>query len=212
MRFAATKKNIYNSFDKIIDFFSLTFFGNYVDGEEFLHDFGAFLDNTKFPTDKIVINPFYGYKNEFAITFKYNEEKVTWIKFEMNEYTKLIKITSTLYTDKNIQKMFQNVIDNFIDKYNTEIIQKQVNKCDITKIIVDDYKDYKHNGTQITLKGTLTEMFDTYTTHNDKLRYCNGEYWKFNDQNVQLLYAMFVQNYKGNYFLHNAVKRGCIID
>ena len=64
----------------------------------------------------------------------------------------------------------------------------------------------------IYLKGTLNEIFDKYTTMNDRLKYCNGSYYKFNDKKVEEIYRLIISNYKGNYFLDNAVRRGCIID
>ena len=113
--------------------------------------------------------------------------------------------------------MFKNVITDYFKQYNDIIYQKQLDNCNIkttsnVTIVVDDYKDYKPNGKQQTLQGTLQDIFEQYTTHNDRLKYCNGDFWRFNNENISNLYVMFIQMYDGNYFLDNAVKRGVTID
>ena len=64
----------------------------------------------------------------------------------------------------------------------------------------------------IILSGSLEEVFEQYAKHNDMLKYCNGEFWKFDDNNIDTLYRLFKMLYKGNYSLHIALKRGVIID
>ena len=113
--------------------------------------------------------------------------------------------------------MFKHVIDDFVRQYNTEVFRTQMDKCNIKStfnvtIVVDDYDDYKPNGKQQTLQGTLQDIFEQYTTHNDRLKYCNVDFWRFNNKNISNLYIMFIQMYDGNYFLDNAVKRGVTID
>ena len=217
MKFSTTKRNINDSFDSTMDFFSQKIFGNYWEGEDFIHDFGKFLDNTKFPCDKITLYPFGGYSNEFEIVFKYNNNRVCWFKFSINRETKIIETDNHTFEDKTIGKMFKHVIDDFVRQYNTEVFRTQMDKCNIKStsnvtIAVDDFDDYKPNGRTQTLEGTLSEVFGTYTTHNDRLKYVNGSYWAFSDRNVAMLYGMFIQMYDGNYFLDNAVKRGVTID
>ena len=217
MKYSTIKRNNNDSFDSTMDFFSQKIFGNYWEGEDFIHDFGKFLDNTKFPCDKITLYPFGGYSNEFEIVFKYNNNRVCWFKFSINRETKIITIENCTFEDKAIEKMFKHIINDYIKQYNTKVFQKQLNECNIKStfnvtIVVDDYDDYKPNGKQQTLQGTLQDIFEQYTTHNDRLKYCNGDFWRFNNKNISNLYIMFIEMYDGNYFLDNAVKRGVTID
>lgn len=217
MKYSTIKGNSNDSFDSSMDFFSQKIFGNYREGEDFIHDFGNFLDNTKFPCDKITLNPFSGYSDEFEIVFKYNNNRVCWFKFSIDGETKVMAIESCTFEDKTNEKMFKYVINDFIRQYNTRVFQKQLDECNIKSasnvtIAVDDYVDYKPNGKQQTLQGTLQGIFEQYTTHNDRLRYCYGDFWRFNNENISKLYTMYIQMYDGNYFLDNAVKRGVTID
>lgn len=216
MRYSTIKRNANDTFDSTMDVFSMRIFGNYWEGEEFIHDFGEYLDNTKFPCDKIMLDP-YGYSDKFKMTFKYDNNRVCWFKFSVNKQTKIIEIDNYIFEDKAIEKMFKNVITDYFKQYNDIIYQKQLDNCNIkttsnVTIVVDDYKDYKPNGKQQTLEGTLQDIFEQYTTHNDRLKYCNGDFWRFNNENISNLYVMFIQMYDGNYFLDNAVKRGVTID
>lgn len=216
MKYSTIKRNANDTFDSTMDVFSMRIFGNYWEGEEFIHDFGEYLDNTKFPCDKIMLDP-YGYSDKFQLTFKYDNNRVCWFKFSVNKQTKIIEIDNYIFEDKAIEKMFKNVITDYFKQYNDIIYQKQLDKCNIkttlnVTIVVDDYKDYKPNGKQQTLQGTLQDIFEQYTTHNDRLKYCNGDFWRFNNENISNLYVMFIQMYDGNYFLDNAVKRGVTID
>ena len=100
----------------------------------------------------------------------------------------------------------------------SDILSVLKEKCNIqdncaNKIMVQKYVDYKaKEGESISLVGSLSEIFDRFTTMNDRLRYCNGNYYKFLNENVEKLYQVFVAAYNGNYFLDNAVKRGTLID
>lgn len=217
MRYSTIKRNVNDTFDSTMDFFSMNIFGNYWEGEDFIHDFGKYLDNTKFPCDKITLNPFSGYSNEFEIGFKYNNNKVCWFNFSINRETKIITIKNCTFEDKTIEKMFKYNITDYFKQYNNIIFQKQLDNCNIkttfnVTIVVDDYNDYKPNGKQQTLEGTLQDIFEQYTTHNDRLKYCNGDFWRFNNKDIATLYTIFIQTYDGNYFLDNAVKRGVTID
>lgn len=81
----------------------------------------------------------------------------------------------------------------------------------IYEIQVNRYSNGKLDATHI-LKGTLHKIFDDFTALNDHLRYINNCRWEFDDKNVEREYNEFLDNYKGNFFLDNAVRRGCIID
>ena len=216
MKYSTIKRNANDTFDSTMDVFSMRIFGNYWEGEEFIHDFGEYLDNTKFPCDKIMLDP-YGYSDKFQLTFKYDNNRICWFKFSVNKQAKIIEIDNYIFEDKAIEKMFKNVITDYFKQYNDIIYQKQLDNCNIkttsnVTIVVDDYKDYKPNGKQQTLQGTLQDIFEQYTTHNNRLKYCNGDFWRFNNENISNLYVMFIQMYDGNYFLDNAVKRGVTID
>jgi hypothetical protein len=217
MKYSTIKRNINDSFDSTMDFFSQKIFGNYWEGEDFIHDFGEFLDSTKFPCDKITLNPFGCCSNEFEIIFKYDNNRVCWFKFSVNKQTKIMAVESCTFEDKTIEKMFKRIINDYIRQFNTDVFRTQMEKCNLkttsnVTIVVDVYNDYEPDGKQQTLEGTLQDIFEQYTTHNDRLKYVNGSYWAFSDRNVAMLYGMFIQMYNGNYFLDNAVKRGVTID
>ena len=190
MKYSTIKRNANDTFDSTMDVFSMRIFGNYWEGEEFIHDFGEYLDNTKFPCDKIMLDP-YGYSDKFQLTFKYDNNRICWFKFSVNKQAKIIEIDNYIFEDKAIEKMFKNVITDYFKQYNDIIYQKQLDNCNIkttsnVTIVVDDYKDYKPNGKQQTLQGTLQDIFEQYTTHNNRLKYCNGDFWRFNNENSKI--------------------------
>ena len=215
MKFSTIKKNVNDTFSSVVGFFSDNFFGNDWEGNDFFHEFGNFLDTTKFPTDNIVLNPF-GNVGKFEITFKYSGERVCWYRFSMDRSTRILEIDNNTYEHQTIRDMFSGIIRDWVKRYNADVLQDTLNGLGMdignVSVSVDDYTDYKPNGRQQTLEGTLSEVFDTYTTHNDRLKYINGSYWAFSDSKVDMLYGMFIRAYDGNYFLDNAVKRGVTID
>ena len=108
-------------------------------------------------------------------------------------------------------------IEEYFNNKNQAIYNEWLDKCNIhsdeeNEIKVNDYRDYKPNGDFFILTGSLEDIFDKFTTHNDKLKYCNGDFWRFADADIEILYSLFITNYNGNYFLDNAVKRGVTID
>lgn len=208
---------VFNTFDKVMTHFTNKFFQNSIieDGRTFLHDMGDYLDTTKYPCTKINLNIFTGYNNRISLTFSYNDEKVSWVEIEFERYG-ILKISNYIYYKKDLQ-IFHHIIEEYFDKKNLNIYKEWLDKCNIytdrnNEIKVEDYRDYKPNGEFVILSGSLEDIFDEYTTHNDRLKYCNGDYWRFADTNIQTLYSLFIINYKGNYFLNNAVKRGVTID
>ena len=215
MKFSAIKRNVKDTFSSVMGFFSDNFFGNDWEGNDFFHDFGNFLDTTKFPTDKIVLNPF-DYVGKFEITFKYNGERVCWYRFSMDKSTKVLEIDNNTYEHQTIRDMFSGIIRDWVKQYNAEVFRNKLKECGMdignVSVSVDEYTDYKRNGRTQIIEGTLSEVFDTYTTHNDRLKYVNGSYWGFSDKKVDMLYGLFIRTYGGNYFLDNAVRRGVTID
>ena len=137
-----------------------------------------------------------------------------WMKIEVSGQ-KIMKVYNYSYFKKDFE-MFHNIITDYFKKRNKEIWNTMLKTCNISdndnEITVTDYRDYQPNGKTETLKGTLGEIFEAYTTHNDRLKYCNGMYWRFQSPQISMLYAMFIQQYDGNYFLDNAVRRGVTID
>ena len=219
MKYSAYTHDIYNTFDKVVSAFSYKFFNS--DDEEtglnFLYSFGDYLDDTKFPCDKMILCAFAGYCNCFDLTLQYNGKRVAWLEIEGKKHG-IMCILNSSYESKEIKDMFHKIIEEYFDKLNSKIFQKYIELCGIVvdseenEVKVDEYVDYKANGKSVVLTGSLAKIFDDYTTHNDRLRYCNGDYWRFNNSDVADLYHIFIETYKRNYFLDNAVKRGCIID
>ena len=208
---------VFNTFDKVMTHFTNKFFQNNIteDGRTFLYDLGDYLDTTKYPCDKIKLDIFTGYNNRISLFFFYNDEKVSSVEIKFERYG-ILKISNYLYFKKDLQ-IFHHIIEEYFDNKNLNIYKEWFDKCNIhtdrnNEIKVEDYRDYKPNGEFVILSGSLEDIFDEYTTHNDRLKYCNGDFWRFADTDIQTLYSLFIINYKGNYFLNNAVKRGVIID
>lgn len=206
----------YGNFSDIMILFSENFLNGCDEdyGREFLYDFGEYLDKTKYPCNGMILDCFIGNSNQFAITLKYNDEEIVFIRFNVKS-NDIITIDTFLYNKEDF-KIFQKIVEDYFDKRNAEIFNNWMKWCNIKEtsenvIVIDEYVDYNKKDCQ-TLNGTITEIFDKFTTWNDRYKYCNGHYWKFNDDNIEKLYRMFIANFKGNYFLENAVKRGVIID
>lgn len=208
---------VFDTFDKVMARFTNKFFRNSTteDGRTFLYDLGDYLDTTKYPCDKINLNIFTGYDNRIGLSFSYYDEEVSWVQIEFERYG-ILKISNYTYYKKDLQ-IFHHIIEEYFNNKNQTIYNEWLDKCNIrtdrsNEIKVEDYRDYKPNGEFVILSGSLEDIFDKYTTHNDRLKYCNGDFWRFADADIQTLYSLFIINYNGNYFLDNAVKRGVIID
>lgn len=221
MKFAVTlNKNYgYDSFDNVISYFAKRLRTNYDKAKNFFYDFGEYLDTTKFPCDKLVLNLFNGYYERFDFVFYYEGNKIGYTQIAVNDNNTFNVRYLSFGKEYQSLNIFKNIITDYFENLNNDLFQSKLNvigvkdiKENVITIICDDYDDYKKNGKQIELKGTLVEIFDRYTTHNDRLKYCNGDFWKFNDNRVSEVYSLFISTYKGNYFLDNAVKRGVIID
>ena len=183
--------------------------------EEFYFELGDYLDESKYPCTKMILNPFYGSGNEFVITFKYDNKEVCRCVFGV--VNELIIIKNAYYTENCLKEMFHKILEAYFDSLNQAKINIKMSNYgfkdnDENEVTLDYYDDYAKTETTTILKGTLNEIFDKYTTMNDRLKYCNGSYYKFNDKKVEEIYCLIISNYKGNYFLDNAVRRGCIID
>ena len=120
--------------------------------------------------------------------------------------------------DDTSNEEFKQVINQWEKSYKAISYQNQLKKCGfddddttIYNVNIDVFDNYKQISTK-TLEGTLKDIFDDYVTFNDRMRYINGTYWKWSDEQIQQLYSMFINKFNGNYYLANAVKRGVIID
>lgn len=78
-----------------------------------------------------------------------------------------------------------------------------------TVIYYDRWKPCKES----TIEGeTEHDIFETYVNWNDTLKYCNGSYYKWKDEEWEKAYRKFLDGCKGNFFLNCAVRRGVLID
>lgn len=220
MTFSVITNAEFNSYNRVMNYFNYKFSqllldSDITDGQTFLYDLGEYLDESKYPVDKIRLNVFTGYSNRIDLTFFYNNEKIAWVEVTFEPYG-LLKISNKLYHKKDFQ-IFHHIIEEYFDVHNQQIYDIWVDKCNIhihkeNAIKVNDCTNYSPNGTSVILKGSLEEVFEQYAKHNDALKYCNGEFWKFDDKKIDTLYRLFKMLYKGNYSLDIALKRGALID
>lgn len=220
MTFSVITNAEFNSYNRVLNYFNYKFSqllldSDITDGQTFLYDLGEYLDESKYPVDKIRLNVFTGYNNRIDLVFFYNNEKIAWVEVTFEPYG-LLKISNKLYHKKDFQ-IFHHIIEEYFDVHNQQIYDKWMHKCKIrthkeNAIKVNDCTNYAPNGTSVILKGSLEEVFEQYATHNDALKYCNGEFWKFDDKKIDTLYRLFKMLYKGNYSLDIALKRGALID
>lgn len=220
MTFSVITNAEFNSYNRVLNYFNYKFSqllldSGITDGQTFLYDLGEYLDESKYPVDKIRLNVFTGYSNRIDLVFFYNNEKIAWVEVTFEPYG-LLKISNKLYHKKDFQ-IFHHIIEEYFDVHNQQIYDIWVDKCNIhthkeNAIKVNDCTNYSPNGTSVILKGSLEEVFEQYAKHNDALKYCNGEFWKFDDKKIDTLYRLFKMRYKGNYSLDIALKRGALID
>lgn len=210
------------TFDEVLLYLDLRFEEHFrvngCDSLLWLHDLGKYLDGTKFPCDKIVVDAATGYADKFALSFRYGEQKVGYLRLVAKKYGRFE--IDYLSFENEAFKMFEPILRDYFEGKARAILEDEhkrlMAKCGFTdgaenKAVLNEYCDNKKKG-EIVLCGTLEEIFDKYTTMNDRLSYCNGHYFRFSDDNVAKLYSLHVEAYKGNYFLDNAVRRGCLID
>lgn len=218
MKFSVTtnKQSGMYSFEYVIDHFTDKYLKDYgLHGDDWLEAIGAYLDTTKFPCDKINLDMFNPSNNRFILTYHFENNRIGHSAIAVKD-NGIMSVSYTSFESDSFD-IFSHFITDYFKSYNKKIWDGMLKTANVTntndnEVIVIDHTDYKPNGKTETLKGTLEEVFDRYTTHNDRLRYCNGMYWRFADDKVSRLYRMFIDMYNGNYFLDNAVKRGVTID
>ena len=187
------------------------------DGKEFFYDFGNYIDEIKFPCQKIILDPFTGYNNRFNFRLLFDGDKVAWLQIEVDRYG-LMKVTNCTFKNEDFKNMFYKKIEAYFDNRNQIILLNNFELCGIDRnskdlsINVDYYSDYKKTDRVVALTGTIDEIFSKFTSMNETLKYCNGDYYKFSDKNIENLYYLYTSSFKGNYFLMNAVKDGRLID
>lgn len=214
MKYSVNTGNRNYTFNEVVLFFTKQFLklDNIKDGINFLHHFGEYVEQSDFPCNKITLYCFTGYSDKFGLKLSYNNEEIVYITIGSKSFN-LLKLYNSSYMKKDFS-MFAHIIEKYFDLHNQKIFDDWVTKCKITKtncIEIYNYDDYKLKDTTI-LNGTIEEVFDKYTAINDKYKYCNGRYVRFKDENISSLYYIFTNNFKGNYFLENALKRGVVID
>lgn len=219
MKYAArmNKANNVDSFSKAEYALNNMFFQGKPMIMEILRDLGEYMEHFGFPCDKITFDPFTGYSNQFAIICYLGSNKVLYarIKAQKNDILKVDYI-STL-CDEDVRKKYGHIIVDYFDMRNDIILQGWMEDvCKLSNdgtetIIVEEYIDYKKKS-DFPMCGYIEDIFDRFTTLNDRLKYVNGHYYRFADKNIDTLYYLITTLYKGNYFLDNAVKRGVTID
>lgn len=207
-----------NSYNETIRYFADMILDAEEDyGHEWFSALRERISDAQFPCDKIVLNPWGGYSNSFELRFYYDNKQVLWIEV-MADKNNILKINNYSYESKDIREMFHcNIISKLFDDYNNGIVERWYNICNLDNesddntIIIEYNKDYKKTSDTKTLKGTISEIFDTYTDMNETLKYCNGYYWSFASKDVERLYRI-ITSMDNNYFLMSAVRHGRLID
>ena len=85
MTFSVITNAEFNSYNRVMNFFNYKFSqllldSDITDGQTFLYDLGEYLDESKYPVDKIRLNVFTGYSNRIDLVFFYNNEKIAWVE------------------------------------------------------------------------------------------------------------------------------------
>lgn len=206
----------YDTFDKVMSYFSKKMVKNKTvkEAKALLHDFGNYIEKSDFPCNRIVLNCFTGFQDKFGLELQYNKEKIAYAMIEVKSYN--ILTLSHIFYEKRDFAIFNNIIEKYFDQYNKNIYNDWYGKCEGLKnddniIEINNYLDYKLTGTT-ELRGTIEDIFNQFTTINDRYKYCNGHYIAFKDKYIEVLYNIFVLSYNGNFSLKNAINRGVTID
>ena len=219
MKYAARTESEkgFPTFGSVMSFVSARFFNSHNTNKalDFMHNLGEYLETTKYPCDRIVIDAFLGYSNRFGLRLEYQGKKVAWLQIKVNK-NGTIFINNNTYESSVIRDMFHNILETYFDSLNTNLLENKMAECGIKKgeevsVTIVSYHDYKPDNEKVVC-GTIDKIFEDYTNANDRLTYCNGDYYNFKDEKISELYSLYTDSFKGNYFLACAVKRGAIID
>lgn len=158
-------------------------------------------------TSKVVINIWTGTYEYFYLKLKDESNKeLLHLKVSPKNDFFNIDVICTNKEESKIRKLY--------DKYANE---EFVRICKVAKLgKQNQVKVNCMNGSsvesEITLNGTVDEVFNEFTNLNDTLKYINSEYYKFVEENVNNAYLFYVRFIDKNHFLNNAVKHGKLID
>mgnify|MGYP003292644586 CR=1 FL=1 len=114
------------------------------------------------------------------------------------------------------KEYFRILFEKVIGDFNMKILTKDLKTAGLTlkkKYTINVvYHSDRRPKTTSQITGTFGQIFKSYTNMNDRLRYCNGCYYKFENPDLEKAYHTFLKCYKGNFFLDCAVARGALID
>ena len=106
-----SKANGYDNYDKVMHYFSMQFFHSQFEDKArgFYEKLGEYLDTTKFPCDKMILDCFIGYADRFGIVMQYNEEKIAWLELQVKSYNCIVIHHCTYY--KEDFKCFNHILE-----------------------------------------------------------------------------------------------------
>ena len=205
-----------NDFREVMQIFSFRFFKDDEDtAKKFFSDFVQMLYVNGVPCDQVVLDMWTGCSDKFSFFVKKDNVKKIYVKIQKRMHGLYRVVSFSAYEDE--YKQYEVPVEGFFESINQAKYDEVLDACGLDKdwggneVTVYEFIDNLKKR-EAKLKGTLESIFDQYTTINDRLRYCNGHYFRFADKTVEKLYSMTTMLYKGNYFLDNAVRRGCLID
>ena len=188
-----------------------------IDLREFFYDLADHLSEEGFPCDALTICPCTGYYGRFTIILSFESKTIAGFYVKVLE-NKLFGIDFYGGKDYEPYEMFHHIVKEYFEELNIDKYEEMLSRCNVkefgtdNEIVIVHYKDYKETSETKTLKGTLKEMFKDYYNINDHLKYINGEYWRFVNEDFKKLYSMFLEMRDKNFGLHCCLERGCIID
>ena len=101
--------------------------------------------------------------------------------------------------------------------YNEYVTKEFARICEIAHLDKQNqvklyYVNDSHIESEITLKGTITDIFDEFTNLNDTFKYINSKHYKFAQENINNVYLFYIRFVDKNHFLNSAVRHGKLID
>lgn len=183
---------------------------------DFVKKFALYLDKTKFPCNRIVINVFNGYDNIVGLSLRYDNNRISNINVWVRHQT-IIKIHSVSFESDGL-KIFKPIIQKFFDDLLLDAFNNALSVCGITSMhsevnltLIYEENFEEHSRIEFTSRN-LDEAFERYITVNDQLEYIIGSEYRFINSDWRSLFSLWCEMKKENVFLANAVKRGVTID
>lgn len=176
---------------------------------EFLYDF---YDATAeiIGYDKISVDIHTG-ADYFYCRFKDGSDLVFRLKVKYDNKYEMFVFPDMNMSDKGIKYDVEEYYKDYVNYKFSELLKDAKLKKDKNKIVVNLYQDRKIVETK-ELEGPLYEIFNEFTSMNDKLKYINDKYWSFENEDISKVYSFYVKYIESNHFLNNAAKRGVTID